>query len=39
MSIAKLLPDPEQLLALEPEELAGLLLQYLNALPPGERTR
>jgi hypothetical protein len=37
MSIAKHLPDPEQLLALEPEELAGLLLQYLNALPPGEK--
>ena len=37
MSIAKHLPDPEHLLALEPEELAGLLLQYLNALPSGEK--
>lgn len=37
MSIAKHFPDPEHLLALEPEELAGLLLQYLNALPPGEK--
>jgi uncharacterized protein (TIGR02391 family) len=29
-SIADLVPDPEDLLALEPEELAGVLLEYLN---------
>jgi uncharacterized protein (TIGR02391 family) len=28
------LPDPDALLALEPEELAGYVLEYLNALPP-----
>lgn len=34
MSIHSLIPDAETLLALEPEELAGVVLQYLNALPP-----
>lgn len=29
----ELLPDPETLLALEPEELAGFILQHLNSLP------
>ncbi len=29
----ELLPDPEALLALEPEELAGVVIQYLNSLP------
>src|SRR5262245_50974885 len=29
-----LLPDHEVLLSLEPEELAGFVLQYLNSLPP-----
>ena len=29
MSISALIPDPEALLALEPEELAGVVLQYL----------
>jgi uncharacterized protein (TIGR02391 family) len=33
----ELLPDPEDLLALEPEELAGVVLQYLNSLSPMER--
>jgi uncharacterized protein (TIGR02391 family) len=37
MSIAQIIPDAETLLALEPEELAGLLLQYLNSLSTGER--
>ena len=29
--IYELLPDPEALLALEPEELAGVIIQYLNS--------
>src|SRR5262245_51894157 len=29
----ELLPDTEVLLALEPEELAGYILQHLNSLP------
>jgi len=33
MSIYNILPDHEALLALEPEELAGVVLQYLNTLP------
>lgn len=33
MSIQSLIPDAQTLLALEPEELAGVLLQYLNSLP------
>ena len=31
VSLYSLLPDPEALLALEPEELAGVVLQYLNS--------
>lgn len=34
MTIHSLIPDAQGLLALEPEELAGVILQYLNALPP-----
>lgn len=37
VSIHSLLPDPEALLDLEPEELAGVLLQHLNSLPPSEQ--
>jgi uncharacterized protein (TIGR02391 family) len=37
MSIHSLVPDPEALLALEPEELAGVLMEHLNALPPQEQ--
>ena len=37
--INALIPDPEQLLALEPEELAGVLLEYLNSLAPGEQSQ
>ena len=33
----ELLPDPEALLGLEPEELAGVVLQFLNSLSPSER--
>jgi len=32
-TIAEQLPDPETLLALEPEELAGVLLMHLNGIP------
>jgi len=31
-SIFSIIPDPETLLALEPEELAGVVLEYLNSL-------
>lgn len=31
VSLNSLLPDPEAVLALEPEELAGIVLQYLNS--------
>lgn len=35
-SIHSLIPDPETLLALEPDELAGHVLEYLNSLPSRE---
>jgi uncharacterized protein (TIGR02391 family) len=31
MTIPRLIPDPDTLLALQPEELAGYVLEYLNA--------
>ena len=34
MSIHSLVPDAEALLELEPEELAGVLMEHLNALHP-----
>ena len=34
MSIHSIIPDAPTLLALEPEELAGIVLQYFNSLPP-----
>src|SRR3989304_9642273 len=37
VSLISMLPTPEALLALEPEELAGVLLQHLNSLEPRER--
>jgi len=37
--INSILPDPEVLLALEPEEVGGFLLQYLNSLPEDEQKR
>lgn len=36
-SIHSILPDPEALLALEPEEVGGILLQYLNSLSEDEQ--
>jgi len=39
MTLHSLLPDPEIVLALEPEELAGYLVEFLNALPPSEQAR
>lgn len=38
-SIFSLIPDPENLLALEPEELAGVVLEYFNSLPDGSRSQ
>ncbi|MBI4494769.1 MAG: TIGR02391 family protein [Chloroflexi bacterium] len=36
-TLASILPDPEALLELEPEELAGVVLEYLNALDAPDR--
>ena len=36
-SIYSLMPDHEALLALEPEELAGIVLEYLNSLSEADR--
>lgn len=33
----EIVPDPEMLLALEPEEVAGVVLEYLNSLTEDER--
>src|SRR4051794_20496256 len=38
-SIFSLIPDPENLLALEPEELAGVVLEYFNSLPDESRSQ
>ena len=35
MEIHDIIPDHNALLALEPEEVGGVILEYLNALPPG----
>ena len=37
MSLHSLVPDADALLTLEPEELAGVLLQHLNGLPSDEQ--
>lgn len=37
LKLFDLVPDAEALLALEPEEFAGILLEYLNRLPPHEQ--
>src|SRR5687767_7531260 len=34
MRIVEMVPDVQSLLSLEPEELAGVLMTYLNGLPP-----
>lgn len=39
MTIATLVPNPDDLLALEAEELGGLLIEHLNALYPREPSR
>lgn len=36
-SIYSIIPDHEVLLSLEPEELAGVVIEYLNSLSEGER--
>ena len=36
-SIFSIFPDPEPWLTLEPEELAGFILEYLNSLPEKDR--
>jgi hypothetical protein len=36
MKISSLITNPDDLLALTPEELAGYLLEYLHLLPPSE---
>ncbi len=35
--VSRIVPDPNVLLSLEPEELGGVLLQYLNSLEAHER--
>jgi uncharacterized protein (TIGR02391 family) len=35
--IYSLLPDPESLLTLEPEELAGVVIEHFNSLPASEQ--
>ena len=37
MSIHSLVPDAKALLELEPEELAGILMEHLNSLPTSEQ--
>jgi len=37
LALHQILQDPEQLLALQPEELAGVVLEYFNQLEPGDR--
>src|SRR5882672_10158906 len=36
-TLYSLIPDPAVVLGLEPEELAGYLIEYLNSLPPFEQ--
>lgn len=37
MSIHSLVPDAKAVLALEPEELAGVVMEHFNSLPASER--
>lgn len=36
MKLTSLIPNPGDMLALTPEELAGYLIEYFNSLPPNE---
>ena len=36
MKLTDLIPDPDDMLNLEPEELAGVLIEHLNSLPANE---
>ena len=38
VSIHSLVPDSKALLALEPEELAGVLMEHLNSLSPSDQS-
>jgi uncharacterized protein (TIGR02391 family) len=38
MKLTTLIPNPDDLLALTPEELAGYILEYLHSLPPNDRS-
>lgn len=38
-SIFSIIPDPDTLLELEPEELAGYIMEYLNSLPDDKRQK
>lgn len=35
-TLYSMIPDPDRVLALPPEELAGVLLEHINSLPPNE---
>ena len=37
MSLYSLVSDAKALLDLEPEELAGVLMEHLNSLPPSDQ--
>lgn len=39
MTIYEIIPDPEALQALEPEEVAGIVLEYVNSMPDGKLNR
>ena len=38
-SLYDIVPDPHMLLSLEPEELAGVLMEHFHSLPPDEQSR
>lgn len=38
MKLSTLISNPDDLLALTPEELAGYVLEYLHSLPPGDNS-
>src|SRR4051812_29890753 len=37
LTVHSIIPDPHHLLSLAPEELAGVILEVLNTLPPERR--